>query len=288
MATRSRPTDGSIENPSEIDSLEPVQSRHLSRSPHPYHRRSLNLPNGELNLGGVWAGHDENHGQKLTPKSSSDSGTEADDESGSLLKGLPAPPARPRKGLRDLRGNRADTDASPLVTPSFLNADQRRLCFQAVKKHAAGGRVKEETDGETRRIREKYTRRKWAEAVRRLSEMALLMAVGAIVCCGKDVLSAARQWRKGKRHEQIVTVKTDLHMQNFFATWCCCLACTRATLLDFLRTLENDGHQGLLPSGVAFVYPRISTLLLYSTLFSCPSLSVSHSYQLIRPFSCRI
>ncbi|KAL9107535.1 MAG: hypothetical protein Q9187_008411, partial [Circinaria calcarea] len=33
--------------------------------------------------------------------SPSESGTEADDEAG-LLKGLPAPPSRPRKGLRDL------------------------------------------------------------------------------------------------------------------------------------------------------------------------------------------
>lgn len=49
-------------------------TRPFSRSPHPYTR---------------------------TTKTPSDSGTEADDESTGVLKGLPAPPARPRKGLDD-------------------------------------------------------------------------------------------------------------------------------------------------------------------------------------------
>lgn len=52
-------------------------TRPFSRSPHPYTRTP----------------------KSRTSKTPSDSGTEADDESTGVLKGLPAPPARPRKGV---------------------------------------------------------------------------------------------------------------------------------------------------------------------------------------------
>lgn len=82
-------------------------SRVLSRSPHPYTR----VPKPS--------------------KTPSDSGTEADDESTGVLKGLPAPPARPRKGLED--GSKRSSDGQDKKKtvekrPEVL----RRLCEVAL------------------------------------------------------------------------------------------------------------------------------------------------------------
>src|SRR3954451_14065609 len=75
--------------------------RQFNRSPHPYHRSQR-----------IGSHTPSEYGDHLHPlsysrssRTPSDSGTEADDESTGILRGLPAPPLRPHKGLRSGEGD---------------------------------------------------------------------------------------------------------------------------------------------------------------------------------------
>jgi hypothetical protein len=193
--------DGTLppSNPSE-----PRRMRQQSRSPHPYHRRGQNLPGSSDSgqergsdggspcaaegprtdkEGHTAPGHTSKQSQPSSPKSTSDSGTEADDEGGGFLKVLPAPSLRPRKGLR---GNGIDGTVSPLLTPSTLDVDPRKFLVQETKREKERGRIKD-----------KDTRRKLAEILRRISETGLLGFVGYAVYNGEGVAPALKDWRSG-------------------------------------------------------------------------------------------
>src|SRR5579871_4298756 len=103
----------------------------FSRLPQPYH---LHGPQLQTSLIGLDAGQQSNtvarplsikekFDDDIASKSrnsttSSDSGTEADDESFTIVKALPPAPLRPRKGLRDTKGTNVDAAVSPLLTPT--------------------------------------------------------------------------------------------------------------------------------------------------------------------------
>ncbi|KAL8855306.1 MAG: hypothetical protein Q9178_008035 [Gyalolechia marmorata] len=109
----------------------------------------------------------------------SDSGTEADNESGPLLKSLPAPPAKLRKGLKN--GSAVGTP-SPLLTPSYLDDEKRREVFEASLKRRASLQSHTSTDEETLAIRDKFRKKRRAELIRRLTETVLLLCIGGIAC----------------------------------------------------------------------------------------------------------
>ncbi|KAI9812816.1 MAG: hypothetical protein M1832_000332 [Thelocarpon impressellum] len=154
-------SDGdAVGSTSTLRSLSPAAGpgRRMSRSPHPYHRRGPRLtdadgsiPGGDLEEtqylpspsptpspydteldGAAHEAADDTRRLKAA-RSSSDSGTEADDEGLSFLKGLPAPPTKPRKGLRDERGMEASGGPSPLLTPAYLSDSGRR--YSAELRH---------------------------------------------------------------------------------------------------------------------------------------------------------
>ncbi|PWY85974.1 hypothetical protein BO70DRAFT_386303 [Aspergillus heteromorphus CBS 117.55] len=150
--------------------------RQFSRSPHPYRRKgshSSSLP------GLHW------------PRTSSDSGTEADDESTGVLKGLPAPPLRPRKGLRAAHPRQlvAETDQwFPVLRPwpSITRSTSRS------SRRSSG----EEAEAKASGLREQARRKRRIEVLQRLLETALLLSVGAVVLVQKDARSVAWAWRK--------------------------------------------------------------------------------------------
>lgn len=109
----------------------------------------------------------------------SDTGSEADDESGPLLKSLPAPPLRLRKGLKN---ETAIGTPSPLLTPSYLDDEKRRETFEASFKRRASLQSHISTDEETLTIRDKFRKRRRAELIRRLTETLLLLSVGFVAC----------------------------------------------------------------------------------------------------------
>ena len=166
----------------------------LSRSPHPYHRSG----SGPHTSGGR---EDNANLLRMTATQSderhlhspSDSGTEADDERGTFLKGLPAPPLRPRKGLRG--GTPVDKSPilSPLPSPPATVFETRRLAiFQSEKGCLTFGGSSQETEVN----REKYMRCKRAEIVRRTSETSLLILAGFLACSGADAAQRVQVWRR--------------------------------------------------------------------------------------------
>ncbi|MCJ1455566.1 hypothetical protein MMC28_005921 [Mycoblastus sanguinarius] len=191
----------------------PSQPQRLSRSPHPYHRHRANVlqdnvtntaqrrntfltPGIASRLNTVDNGttyFDADHRKRRKQSSSpSDSGTEADDERGSFLQGLPAPPARPRKGLK---GHNGSGTASPLLTPSYLDYARPELALKAQIKRRASLQTQSCTDEETVKVREKFTRRRRAELIRRISETMLLGSIG-FISCRNETQWLVRLWTK--------------------------------------------------------------------------------------------
>ena len=164
----------------------------LSRSPHPYYRRrghSHNVQGGSRNatrsrLASVINSDDDRaasyrnghiSNDLINSRSTSDSGTDADDESGLILKSLPAPPIKSRKGFIGQDGHGT---SSPLLTPSYLDDEDRRLALERQLRRSHSDLQSVSTDDETRKVREKFTRRRRAEFLRRISETLLFGFVG--------------------------------------------------------------------------------------------------------------
>ncbi|OOF98025.1 hypothetical protein ASPCADRAFT_205305 [Aspergillus carbonarius ITEM 5010] len=156
--------------------------RQPSRSPHPYRRKgshSASLPadSGDRSTRLHW------------PRTSSDSGTEADDESTGVLKGLPAAPLRPRKGLRSGRQVAGEEDQwFPVLRPwpSITRSTSRS------SRRSSG----EEAEVEATGLREQAKRKRRIGILQRLLETALLLSVGAVVLGQEDTRSVAWAWRK--------------------------------------------------------------------------------------------
>ena len=179
------------------------RSERLSRSPHPYHRhhhdikqdgdipangsptlalRRINTPPQALDNFSPTTYFDADHRKRRKDSTSpSDSGTEADDEKGAFLTGLPAPPLRPRKGLKEGYGT-----SSPLLTPSYLDDATRRSAFEAETRRRASWQSNTSIDDETTMLREKFTRKRRAELIRRITEIILIGVVGHMAA-GKGV-----------------------------------------------------------------------------------------------------
>jgi hypothetical protein len=172
------------------------QNRSLSRSPHPYHRRGTSLLTAQAPGGR----HGEPNGHATRSQacnSSSESGTEADDERGRFLIGLPAPPMRLHKGLRDVPFEDTTPHPSPLDTPPALEINNKQLETQIRGK---GDTLIVNGGSELQTIREKYTKRKRSEVVRRSTEAALFFAIGLVV--SYEHLSEGRllAWNSGETH----------------------------------------------------------------------------------------
>ncbi|KAJ5090846.1 hypothetical protein N7532_009530 [Penicillium argentinense] len=158
--------------------------RQFNRSPHPYHR--------SRQLGSCTPSE---QGDRLQPlsyskasRTPSDSGTEADDESTGILRGLPAPPLRPRKGLRSGTNGVIDGDGwlpSLQPWPSF------------VRRSSRGPRRSSEEEAEEEALKtQRLRQQRRVEVLRRLMETALFLSVGVVVLLQRDARSLAWAWRK--------------------------------------------------------------------------------------------
>ncbi|KAJ5759112.1 hypothetical protein N7520_006268 [Penicillium odoratum] len=159
--------------------------RQFTRSPHPYHH--------SRRLGSCTPSEQGDRLQPLTyskfSRTPSDSGTEADDESTGILRGLPAPPLRPRKGLRSGGNGFVDSDAwlpSLHPWPSLARQSTRASRRSLDEKQA---------DGEAEKTRQLKAKRR-VEILRRLLETALLLSVGAVVLLRREARSLAWEWKK--------------------------------------------------------------------------------------------
>jgi len=176
---------GSSDKDKDRDSL-----RLLSRSPHPYHRLSSELlePSGRITYRANTATDSSAAPSYPFPafareSPTSESGTEADDEH--FLKGLPAPRARPHKGLRG--GNEQQSGTStPLLSPVVLEEEGRKT-----HSSPSHGGYERDKRGAAERIR----RRK--ELIRRATEVLLLACQGGLVASNSEVRPFLRLYQRG-------------------------------------------------------------------------------------------
>lgn len=159
--------------------------RQFARSPHPYHRsrrlgsRTPSEQGDRLRLLSYYS---------KSSRTPSDSGTEADDESTGILRGLPAPPLRPSKGLRSGGNGIVDSD-------TWLPTLQPWTTF--VRPTAQGPRWSSEDEVGEAAEGKQLSRRRRVEILRRLLETAILLSVGAVVLLQREARSLAWAWRKG-------------------------------------------------------------------------------------------
>ncbi|KAE8352910.1 hypothetical protein BDV28DRAFT_157462 [Aspergillus coremiiformis] len=171
-------------NITESEFIIPDSLRHFSRSPHPYHRKGSKHPEPQL----LPMECGDRRTPTYWPKTPSDSGTEADDESTGILKGLPAPPIRHRKGLRPGLNGTADQHDSWLQQwqPRSTSQSSRRSSRRSSSEEAEVGMV--ELLGRARQKR--------VEMLQRLLETGLLFSVGAVVLSQGIARTLAWAWRK--------------------------------------------------------------------------------------------
>lgn len=174
------------------------------RSPHPYFRQGSTVESDQFvndhikrfsTLDGDQTSEDDSAqetGSRAIASSSggSESGTEADDERPSVLKSLPPPAFRPRKGLKT-----GDGPASPLLTPSQLDIEGRRLSQGYFNHEKAGGRTTKAPDLKELGIeRQKFEQKRRAERIRRLAEGGLVGLIGLIIGNRPLLSSPDRAW----------------------------------------------------------------------------------------------
>ncbi|OAL22375.1 hypothetical protein AYO20_11200 [Fonsecaea nubica] len=164
-----------------------------SRTPRPYLLRAESLRPAQVQgadngYGVVTNGHGPS--PKLSRSESSESGTEADDEKGPFLKGLPAPPPRLHKGLRGTSPANLTPAHSPFPTPpAFVEGDGPRF-FDSVQKP---GKRKQRTKEQVRDY-EAYKKRKRREIIRRCTETSLLCGIGVVVWNSRGGSSGLKDW----------------------------------------------------------------------------------------------
>lgn len=193
----------------------PTAGDDRERSPHPYARRGRRVKSEES------SGYDA----RQTPTTlSSESGTEADDERPTqYLKALPPPSIRPAKGLRQLGDDGTEGSPTPLLTPSQLDSQSRRLSegyFDHKLSQTAAQQAEEDELLVARRLFEKRRR---AEHIRRISEGALLAAIGLIIILAPAVTSALWNWHRGTFNSHMCMIQAlMLCSRTFLPIGHCC------------------------------------------------------------------
>ena len=181
----------------------------LSRTPRPYSHDGHEILQHVVHSGHEHSTEEDGrkqNSQRLRDQNSehysaagSESGTEADDERPtSFTKALPAPNIRPRKGLKA-----GEINEDALLTPSQIDDEGRRLSqgyFRPLKSERAS---QEDIQAE----QEKLQRRRFAEFLRRTSEVALMGAIIICVLCGRGVLRTAWIW-KWELLSHVLTITT--------------------------------------------------------------------------------
>lgn len=211
MAQKLEPPDTVHESlaASEVDALELFR-----RSPHPYHRRqhelrsagpSTDSSSNDLSRTNLYPSdrtisNEDGRNRRKFSQSPSESGTEADDEGYGFIKALPAPPLRPRKGLRDVRGTGLNGETSPLLTPSQVDEEGRKLSadyFRDGKERLRTGEPSL-TDEEARAARQKYLKRRRNELLRRTTETLLLAVISILAVNGCHCWENLLRSRRGR------------------------------------------------------------------------------------------
>ncbi|OAA54286.1 cytidylyltransferase [Niveomyces insectorum RCEF 264] len=172
-------SSGDVPNPG------PSVLRPLARSPHPYHRNNNYLIASA----------------RTTPPASTDSGTEADDEH--FLKGLPAPRAKPHKGLRGVDESLSGVStprwpsSSPALRPRRVLGDDAAItATTGVSNGTVAGTASAAADSGGDERRQSRQRRRRRELVRRVTELLLLLVQAGLVANHPGARPQIGLWRR--------------------------------------------------------------------------------------------
>ncbi|CAO2648721.1 Nn.00g096700.m01.CDS01 [Neocucurbitaria sp. VM-36] len=258
--------------PEEVETLELFR-----RSPHPYLRHRDEIRNQSpsrsttsrprsrtpLRPSDRTTSDEDGRKRRKTSQSPSESGTEADDEGYSLVKALPAPPLRPHKGLRDTRGSGQDEWASPLLTPTQIDDEGRRLSegyFKDTKKGSRRGDAAL-TDEEATAARQKYRKRRRNELVRRTTETALLAVISVLAVQGCGCWDQLLGWHRVElvTHAAVMGGVLGLYpLRVLYYSW----------RNDSKLTLRRRIHLPAAFDPATILYPPIIPVLISISLFA--------------------
>lgn len=231
----------SVQHQSHAQTLREEPLRHLSRSPHPYHRQHFEIPYaseriiapGRLaSLPGL-SGHHGGNEREGSPKYqsdryrepiNSDSGTEADDEH--FLKRLPAPRRRPHKGLREDEGR-----LSGASTPAILDEELPKSVDNLQRTNSSSLPIDELVDGRTAA---KLRQKRRLEVARRATEAALLVFVGSVLTCNPSIKRVIQIWSQGEFGIIIMWDKANLRRIDRSISSGISLNCAISTKSDVL------------------------------------------------------
>ena len=145
----------------------------LSRSPHPYRRKSISLKRQDAPSSSTDVPSSD-AARSSGSDNAEDQALEADDEKGRLLR-LPAPPLRGRKGLRGT--DDPSVELTPLISPAPTPTnEQGDFDFNSQGQDEKTALARKEKD----ELYTKYVKRRRAEIARRLTETLLLAAIGML------------------------------------------------------------------------------------------------------------
>ena len=185
----------------------------LSRSPHPYTRRSFRFDrpatwkqdlNEAVDIDGkhnVTSGCDTtNEGDSLQgqsiPRQSSEaaSSSDAEEEQLLLLKALPPPSIKASKGLRIPPFTVGQHDNTPLLTPNALHEAQDLLA----KGYFAVGTGSSISQDELEKLRARIETKRRLGLIHRACEVLLLVVITLVVLNGEGVWGHACRWSRGE------------------------------------------------------------------------------------------
>ena len=202
----------------------------LSRSPHPYHRRRIGpfgeplvqrtgqegghlSSSGEQLFASTWFSRENlqasgNHGRTHREGSifQTESGSEADDEGQSLLRGLPAPPLAQRKGLRGAAESGRDDTVSLGGTSGYVNGSPRSLSAELRRLRGERRSTTPDVTVDARKKADTFRRRRRAELARRMTEVTLVGALGGIVLGGQEAQDQSSRDYRGIAGRCILTL----------------------------------------------------------------------------------
>lgn len=181
---------------------------YLSRFPSPYHRRRSGIIQPltpivpQPNEQDTERDGSDTRCQSLSRRSSrnigspSESGTEADDEAyGLIIKALPAPPFKARKGVKR-RNTGGIEEPSPPLTPTRLTDEILRLSDVGI--HETGHKEFVPDSPDAVPTRSKGVRRRRAEILRRVLEGILLASPGLLVLGNQGIWWNMLEFEKRK------------------------------------------------------------------------------------------
>ncbi|KAI8936121.1 hypothetical protein NX059_007620 [Plenodomus lindquistii] len=267
------PAHGDAPTYAELEDLELFR-----RSPHPYLRHKdeiyVNTPDPSQPSSPqsrtppprpsnhVVSDEDGRKRRKTRSQSPSESGTEADDEGYNFVKALPAPPLRLHKGLRDPQGSGGEDWATPLLTPTQIDDEGRRLSegyFEDGKKSSRKGRSTF-VSNDAQVARQKYLKRRRMELIRRTTETAELTLIGLLAVSGCGCWSKLLEWHRVElvTHASVMGGLLGLYpIRILYHSW------TSKSRLKFQRRI----HLPAAFDPATILYPPILPVLISISLF---------------------